>query len=406
MPAKKRRSSKPAVSSTAIDILTLGSLTRVIPRKVVEDVINKHNRMNKIGCKLPAPLVAYLVVSFGLKLESTREVLRWLLQGMKSLCGNDAIPADTAGKPAISMARARLGWEVLRDIYEACAQLIATPKTRGANYRNWRLMAIDGTTFATQDTPDNVKAFGKTGSKEGLSAFPLMRCTGLVEIGTHIVLAVALGAWRDSEVALAEKLLSKMDSKMLCLLDRGFVGYPFWKKVADTGAKVIGRMRINMKPPCEKRLPDGSYLATLYPTGTKKIKGCPGLRVRIIEYRLPHVPESEPLYRICTNILDPADGPADELAGLYHERWENESVFDEVKTHLRGGNLAVLRSLSADMVRQEIYGLFLAHYAIRCVMHEAALQIEEDPDRISFVHTIRVLRRSIPQAAALSPLGG
>lgn len=399
-----RRSSTPAVSSAALDTLTLGTLTRVVPRATVAQVLTQHQRMHKIDCKLPAPFLVYFVIALGLQMAlPTREVLRWLQQGMGALWGAAAVPAHLAGKAAISMARTRLGWEVLRDLYAACVRPLATRRTRGAWYRGRRLVAFDGTVVATPDTPSNTAAFGKTGSKEGPSAFPFLRVVGLVEVGTHAVLAAIIGAWRDAEIPLAEALLPHLRAGMLCLLDRGFVGYPFWQQVTATGADLLGRLRANMRLPVEQRLADGSYLSTLYPSPRERAQGTHGVRVRVIEYTLPHVPDAEPVYRLGTTLLDPAVAPAAELAALYHERWEHESVLDEVKTHLRGGSAVVLRSQTADLVRQEVYGLLLAHYAVRGVMHEAALQVDEDPDRISFTHTVRVLRRTLPEAAALPP---
>jgi len=361
-------------------------------------------RMHKIDCKLPAPFLVYYVIALGLQMPlATREVLRWLQQGMRAQWGAHAVPAQVAGKAAISMARTRLGWAVLRDLYVACVAPLATRATRGAFYRRWHLVAFDGTTFAVPDTASNTDAFGKSGSKEGPSAFPLLRCVGLAELGTHALLAVAHGAWRDAEGLLAASLRGYLHAGQLCILDRGFVGYPLWQQLAATGADLLCRLRSNMHFPCEQRLADGSYLSTYYPSERDRARGTRGIRLRIIEYRLPHVPDGEPVYRVGTTILDPAEAPADELATLYHERWEHESVFDELKTHLRGGGQVVLRSLTAELVRQELYGLLLAHYAVRGVMHDAALQEDVDPDLLSFTHTVRVLRRTLPQAAALPP---
>ena len=114
------------------------------------------------------------------------------------------------------------------------------------------------------------------------------------------------------------------------------------------------------------------------------------------------MPGAEPLYRLLTTLLDPAAAPAVELAALYHERWEIETALDELKTHLRGARI-VLRSKTPDLVRQEFYGLMLAHFAVRGLMHEAALRAGEDPDRISFLHAVRVVRRTIARFAATPP---
>ena len=127
--------------------------------------------------------------------------------------------------------------------------------------------------------------------------------------------------------------------------------------------------------------------------------------MRVIEYELKGVKNAEPIYRLITTILDHEQAPAQELAALYHERWEIETALDELKTHLRGGAHIVLRSKTPDLVRQECYGLLLAHYAIRGLMHEAALSVEVDPDKLSFLHAVRVVRRKLPQLAAFPPSG-
>jgi IS4 transposase len=124
--------------------------------------------------------------------------------------------------------------------------------------------------------------------------------------------------------------------------------------------------------------------------------------VRVVEYRLEDVAGAEPLYRLVTSILAPARAPAAELAALYHERWEIEGALAELKTQLRGAQV-VLRSKTPALVRQEVWGLLLAHYAVRGLMHEAALKADEDPDCLSFSHAVRVVRRKLPVFAALSP---
>ena len=149
---------------------------------------------------------------------------------------------------------------------------------------------------------------------------------------------------------------------------------------------------------------DGSFLSTVYPGEKGRRHRTDGVRVRVVEYRLEGVADAEPLYRLVTTLLDPAAAPATELAALYHERWEIEGVFDELKTHLRGARM-VLRSKTPELVQQEFWGLLLAHFAVRGLMHEAALRADEDPDRLSFLHAVRVVRRKLPLFAALPPSG-
>ena len=160
----------------------------------------------------------------------------------------------------------------------------------------------------------------------------------------------------------------------------------------------------NLRLPREQRLPDGSFLSRIYPSERDRRKKTNGVVVRVIEYTLEGVADAEPLYRLITTLLDPDQAPAHELAALYRERWEIENTLDEFKTHLRGARI-ILRSKTPELVRQEFYGFLLAHFAIRGLMHEAALKADEDPDRLSFVHSIRVIRRKLPQAVALPPSG-
>jgi IS4 transposase len=149
-------------------------------------------------------------------------------------------------------------------------------------------------------------------------------------------------------------------------------------------------------------LPDGSFLSRIYPSERDRRKKTNGVVVRVIEYTLEGVADAEPLYRLITTLLDPGEASADELAALYHERWEIENALDELKTHLRGARI-VLRSKTPELVRQEFYGFLLAHFAIRGLMHEAALKADIDPDRLSFLHAVRVVRRKLPHFVALSP---
>ena len=168
------------------------------------------------------------------------------------------------------------------------------------------------------------------------------------------------------------------------------------------GADLLWRLKKDLRLPLEQVLPEGSYLSRIYPASRARQPGNAGVRVRVIEYRLEGVEGAEPSYRLLTTLLDPVAAPAEELAALYQERWEIEGALDELKTHLRGAQI-VLRSKTPDLVRQEFYGLLLAHFAVRGLMHEAALQAGEDPDRLSFLHAVRVIRRKLSLSAAIPP---
>jgi len=213
----------------------------------------------------------------------------------------------------------------------------------------------------------------------------------------------ALGAYRQGEVTLAEQVVPQLEPGMLCLADRNFFSFELWNQTRAKGADLLWRVKRNLVLPCENRLPDGSYLSTIYATPKDRRHQRHGMRVRVIEYILVGVEQAEPIYRVIATILDHEQAPASELAVRYPERWEIETAFDELKTHLRGGAHLVLRSKTPDLVRQEFWGFLLAHFAVRGLMHEAALAGGEDPDRLSFTHAVRVIRRKLPQLAAFPP---
>lgn len=225
-----------------------------------------------------------------------------------------------------------------------------------------------------------------------------------MENGTHVLFGTRLGGCATGEITLAPEVVAALQQGMLCLADRNFFGFRLWHQARVHGADLLWRVKKNMRLRVEQALPDGSYLSRIDGSERDWRHGTNGVVVRVIDYRLAGVPDAEPLYRLVTTILDPTDAPAEELAALYHERWEIEGALDELKTHLRGAQI-ILRSKTPDLVRQEFYGLLLAHFAIRGLMHEAALKVGEDPDRLSFLHAVRVVRRKLPFYGAVPPSG-
>ena len=287
-------------------------------------------------------------------------------------------------------------------MYEQVVGPIATRASKGAWYRAWRLASLDGSCLDVADTAANRAAFGLPGASRGESAFPQLRFVALVENGTHVLFGARLGGYAEGETTLAHAVLAALRPGMLCLADRQFFGHALWQAAAGTGADLLWRVKHNLRLPREAVLADGSYRTTVYPSDKDRRRRTGGIRVRVVEYRLEGVAEAEPLYRLVTTILDPAQAPAAELAALYHERWEIEGALAELKTRLRGARV-VLRSKTPELVRQEVWGLLLAHFAVRGLMHEAALRADEDPDRLSFSHAVRVVRRKLPLFAALPP---
>jgi hypothetical protein len=292
----------------------------------------------------------------------------------------------------------------LKRLYDELVEPVAVEQTRGAWYRGWRLVSLDGSTLDVTDESVNDEAFGRPGASRGASGYPQLRFVSLVECGTHVLFGAQDGPYGRSESELARTVVARLRPDMLCLADRSFYSFALWQQAAQRGADLVWRMKINAVLPCQKRLEDGSYLSRIYPTQQDRRHDRHGVAVRVIEYRLEGLPDAEPLYRLLTTILTPQAAPAQELAALYHERWEIETAFDELKTHLRGRRI-VLRSKTPELVRQEFYGLLLAHYAVRGLIHEAALQAKLDPDELSFVHAARVIKRKILTAGSFPPSG-
>jgi hypothetical protein len=388
--------------SRITDYISLGVVTRFFPRDQVDSILQQTGRSSVRERDLPAHVVVYYVIALALYMRSSyREVLRCLLEGVQWLL-DPSVTVRVAGNSGISQARSRLGAEPLKQLYGAVVVPLAEKRTKGAWYRQWRLISLDGSTLDTADTAENEKEFGRPGASRGSSAFPKLRFVSLLENGTHVLFGACMGPYATDELTLAGKVIPALRKGMLCLADRFFPGYQLWRAAAKTGADLLWRTRHNARLDVDRRLPDGSYLSRIYASTSDRRNRRHGIRVRVIDYRLKDVPGAEPIYRLITTILDPEQAPAKELAALYHERWEIETALDELKTHLRGAQI-VLRSKTPELVRQEFYGLMMAHFAIRGLMHEAALKADEDPDRLSFLHSVRVVQRRMARFGAIPP---
>jgi hypothetical protein len=384
------------------DYLSVGVIASAFPENSIRTALAETGRSSVRERELPAQVVMYYVIAQALFMRvSQREVLRCLLEGVRWLFGL-RVRVKVTGKSGISQARSRLGWEPVKQLHDAVVKPIAVKQTRGAWYKNWKLVSLDGSTLEVADTKVNQETFGRPGVSRGSSAYPQIRFVSLVENGTHVLFGTAMGSYATGEVTLAKAVLKRLQPGMLCLADRNFLGYELWRQAQATGADLLWRGKKHLRLAREAELPDGSYLSRIYPSERDWRKNTKGIRVRVIEYTLEGVPEAEPSYRLVTTILDHRVAPAAELAALYHERWEIETALDELKTHLRGAQV-VLRSKTPDLVKQEFYGFMLAHFAVRGLMHEAALKADEDPDRLSFLHAVRVIRRKLSTFGAIPP---
>ena len=383
------------------DFVTVGFIARTFPLSKVRQILAQTGKASQRERELPAHVMVYYVIAMALFMNaSCREVLRCLLEGVHWLSDARGAPKVTT-KSGISQARSRLGFEVMQRLYEETVKPIATAQTKGAWFRGRRLVSLDGSTFDVADDPALEAAFGRPGTGHGESAFPQVRMVALVESGAHVVFAAKIAGCHVGELALAPQVIPALSAGMLCLADRNFLSFDLWEQARQTGADLLWRAKQGRDLPEDERLADGSYLSHILP-GDHRRRRSHGIKVRVIDYRLYGVADAEPMYRLVTTILDPTEASATELAALYHERWEIETVLGELKTHLRGARI-VLRSKTPDLVRQEIYGLLLAHFAIRGLMHEAALKADEDPDRLSFIHAVRVMRRKIAAFGCVPP---
>lgn len=383
------------------DYISLGVITTFFPVDKVREVLKQTNRESIRERDLPAHVVVYHVMALALYMRSSaREVLRCLLEGVQWLL-DPSVQVRVAGDSGISQARNRLGAEPLKKLYQDVVRPIAIEQTKGAWYRQWRLVSLDGSTLDVADTRENDTAFGRANSGRGTSAFPKLRFVALLECGTHVLWGAQMDKYATGEVTLAGSVVEGLRPGMLCLADRLFFSYKLWKKAASGGASLLWRAKTDLRLEIEKRLPDGSFLSRVYASSSDRRNRRNGIAVRVIEFRLKGCDKDE-LYRLVTTILDCTQAPAEELAALYSQRWEIETSLDELKTHLRGAQI-VLRSKTPDLVKQEFFGLMMMHYAIRSLMHQAALKADEDPDRISFLHTVRVVQRRLPRYVAIPP---
>ena len=397
---------KPASDQRLSDHISIGVLTRVFPPELVDAVVAEAGRGERRSRLLPARVVVYYVLAMALFSDASyEEVMRQLVEGLAWESGWErawAVPS----KAAIFKARQRLGVEPLELLFGAVAGPLAGSSTRGAFYRGLRLMSLDGTCLDVADTPANEAAFGRPGSarRQGGGAFPQLRLVGLSECGTHAITDAAIGPYQSSEQSLANELLGTLGVGMLCLADRGFYSFERFQAARRTGAQLLWRVKTSMVMPREQLLPDGSYLTRIYPSQNDQRAKRGGVQTRVVEYQLddPGLPQAEQRYRLLCTLLDYQQAPAPELAALYRERWEIEGALDELKSHQRGPRV-VLRSKMPDGVRQEAYGYLCTHYAIRRLMHDAALKADLDPDRLSFTRSLRAARRSTRSHPGFSP---
>jgi hypothetical protein len=391
------------------DWISLGVLASAVPRDAVDEAVAAAGRAaRRSDGKLPPHVMVYFAMAMALFAEEDyEEVAARLTETLRSWgCWDDAWSVPTSG--GITQARQRLGPEPLELLFGKVAVPVAGELTRGAFLRHWRLMAIDGFELDVPDSLANAAAFGYPAGSREHPAFPKARVVTIGECGSHAKVAAQIGpvgGKGSSEQALARRMLGQLQEDWLLIADRGFYNWPDWQAAAATGAALLWRVKADLRLPVLELLPDGSYLSVvarpaLHDKARSKLIAAaragehldPGqaVRVRVIEYDIGD--GSGELIALITTITDPVAASAAELAQAYCQRWEEETGNDQLKTCLRGPG-TVLRSRSPDMVRQEIYGYLLTHYAISALICAAATEAGIDPDRVRFLRTVRIIRR-------------
>jgi hypothetical protein len=408
----------PAVGGDRLtDRISIGVLARVVPRDVVDEVLAETRRTEQRARSLPARVVVYFTMAMCLFFDDDyEEVIRRLVGTLRWL-GSWKAEWKVPTTGAISQARVRLGPEPMKLLFERVAAPVAGLGTKGAWLRSRRLMAVDGFQLDVADTPENAQEFGRSTNGPKAAAFPQALVVALAECGTHAIVGASIGGCLGDERSLAAPLLDACEPGMLLMADRAFYGFDLWRRAAASGADLLWRVNALLNLPVIKALPDGSYLSVLIDPKIPVAKRGPliaaarvgnppstntALPVRVIEYSIPDADGPGELICLISTILDHTDTAAIELAAAYHERWEIENTFDEIKTHQRGDK-RVLRSKKPDLVKQEIWALLLTHYAIRTLMTEAADEADVDTDRISFMRTLRIIRRQVTDQADFSP---
>ena len=380
----------------------LAGLEQVISPESVRQALSMTGRCSQRTCRLTHEVTLWVVLAMGILTDLP---IRQVFKHARRL----RVGEDSPHRSSLCVARKRLGVAPVRELFRTTVRPLAQKDTPGSFYRGYRLVALDGVVYNTPDTEANEKAFGRpSGGDRGMGAFPQLRKVSLVEVGTHVELAIVLKRIACGETTAMEGLWRYIPKDSLLLEDRGFFSYKQWKRALLENVAVLARVKsgLILKSICD--LTDGSYLAKIYPTPNERRRDRYGIIVRVIRYKLddPRRVDHEEEHVLMTTLLDEKQFPASELIPLYHERWEEELTFDEQKTHQdprRPTKPAHLRSQTPAGVIQEMYALSLAHFVIRALMFEASASIGLDPDRLSFTGCFQILKCRLSECDTRTP---
>ncbi len=381
----------------------LQAIETVIPSERIEQAIKATNSQEQRNRRLPTHIVVALVIAMHFwPQDSIPDVFKNLVDGLSNQWIRLSQRCPAPSKSAISEARQRVGPQVMSQLFALVARPLATPQTPGAFLGGLRMMSVDGSVMDVPDTEANARVLGYPGSRPGTqAAFPKARLVVLVETGTHLITDALMCPYRIGERVRAIKLLRSVGEGMLLMWDRGLHSYKMVNATLRQKCHILGRVPANVKFEVVKEFADGSYLSWIAPDRKSKKKGDVRIPVRVIEYTIEE-DEQQQVYRLITDLLDIALFPALLLAQEYHQRWEVENTLDELKTHLNGRKTPI-RSKNPREVVQEVYGWLLAHWAVRCLIFQAAEQGELSPLRLGFTGTLRVVRRAMPKFQATQP---
>lgn len=379
----------------------ISGLEKIIAPELVERALAQTGKQGKRVCSLTNEVMMWVVIAMGL---FTDLPIRQVFKACRRLRQGE----DTPARSSLCIARQRLGSEPLVALHQLVVRPMATSQTPGAFYGGMRKVAVDGTVLNVPDCESH-QHFGRSTGGRGAGSFPQVRKVSLVELGTHIELAFVYGSCRDSEKKLVEQLWQHIPTDALLLADRGFFSYKHWKSLEETH-KLLIRIQKSMVFQPIKHFDDGSFLAKIYRSNWYRKRDRNGILVRVIEYKLddPQRVGHNEVHRLLTNLLDPLEFPAMELIMQYHERWEEELVYDEQKTHqdpCRAEKTTNLRSETRDGLKQEMYAMSLGHFVVRAMMLEAAKKSNLDVDRLSFKGSFQILKTRLPECDSSNPTG-
>lgn len=387
------------------DVITVGVIEQILTMTMVRKALEANPPKTKTRNRLlPRHFVVYLVIAAYLFMGKAQRAVMSLLND--HLCIRDFELPPAADKSAIFKARLRVGAAPFARLYRSEVHPLAVPETKGAWWRGLRIITMDGSTLDLMDTPENRERFGGPESYNGPTGFPQLRFTALCEAGTRTIFEARFGGYKVSEEVLGRECMDRLDESMVLLVDRGLYSFEFCREVMRRKAHFTARVQSNVGLRVHSVLPDGTYLT--------RVKPCPEVRdrlnltskdyleLRVVVYELTHEDGSVEKVRLTTDLMDWETYPAREIMELYERRWEAETAFDELKTHLKGSR-HLLRSKSPELVEQDFYGLLMAHYIVRHVMYEAAMSQGLPPNILSFVHAHDVVQRRLVTMAAFPP---